>query len=180
MKFLIIFSFLFLCLSSNCKKEGILTDDELSIPKKEFSGNQLRIDGYYYQKYGNPERLMIYFMYRNGILLYGGGGYEMGKINEFEQEIQTQQAINKIRGLKFCWGVFDINSINIKFERWYPSEGTLPSYVRSGTILNDTTFVISESYRFQNGEKTDAQTENETYHFKKFSPKPDSTNKFIK
>jgi hypothetical protein len=51
--------------------------------------------------------------------------------------------------------------------------------VRAGQILNDTTFVIAESYRMNEGKKTEVKERNETYHFKQFNPKPDSTNRFI-
>jgi len=52
--------------------------------------------------------------------------------------------------------------------------------VREGDIINDTTFVISVSYRMKKGKKTEVKARNETYHFKQFSPQPDSTNNFIK
>jgi hypothetical protein len=82
---------------------------------------------------------------------------------------------------KFNWGVFQVNGANIKFERWYPSSGgPLKAYISSGEILNDTTFLITESYRMQKGNKTELKDRNETYYFREFSPKSDSTNKFIK
>ena len=80
---------------------------------------------------------------------------------------------------KHDWGTFQINKDSIVFERWYPAEVS-KSYYRSGKILNDTTFVITESYRLRNGKKKEWREKNEVYHFKAFSPKPDSTNRFIK
>jgi hypothetical protein len=55
---------------SNCNKDKVLKDDELSIQKTSFTGNQLRIDGYYYNKWGNPERATIYFF--TGMAFYLG------------------------------------------------------------------------------------------------------------
>jgi hypothetical protein len=79
--------------------------------------------------------------------------------------------------MKDCWGVFNIKDNIIKFERWYPGQGAKKAYVREGIILNDTTFHITKSYRSNGSELKDAD---EVYHFRKFSPKPDSTNVFVK
>ena len=81
---------------------------------------------------------------------------------------------------KISWSVFQFDGNNIQFERWYPSSGgPFPAYVRSGEILNDTTFIITEIYRMKDGVKTDVEESNEVYQFQAFSPKPDSTNRFI-
>ena len=54
--------------------------------------------------------------------------------------------------INYLGGVFIINGQSIKFEKWYPSSGGgLPAYVREGDIINDTTFVISVSYRMKKG-----------------------------
>ena len=85
-----------------------------------------------------------------------------------------------IKNIKFFWGVFNIKNNQILYERWCPSEPPYRTYVREGNIINDTTFVITKLYRMVNGKKTEESELNEVYHFKQFSPKPDSTNKFIK
>jgi len=167
---------LIICFS--CRK-NIFKDDELSIKKNNYTGNQLKIDGYYYTRYGSPEKLTIYLFFNNGILLHTGDSYEYNKLNEFEQIITSVDFINKLKGIKYSWGAYKIEGNNIQFERWYPSTPPLKAYVRAGTILNDTTFLITESYRMQDRKKTEVDSENETYHFKKYTPKPDSTNNFI-
>jgi len=165
-----------LSLTVNCKKEKL--DDKLTMQRKEYIGNQLRIDGYYYYKYGNPEYISMQFMYKNGIIM--DMGVSNKNIDAIETEILTPEYINAIKKYKCNWGVFQIENTSIKFEKWYPvSDGVYHAYVRSGAILNDTTFVINESYRFQDGQKTEIRSLNEIYRFKNFSPKPDSTNSFI-
>jgi len=161
-------------LLSNCSKNKIWKDDELSIKRIDYAGNQLRIDGYYYQKYGNPELFETYILYRSGIILNTG---VVDKLIDLEQAILNPDIINKLKGMKNAWGVFKIDSNVIQFERWYPSDPPLKAYIRSGVILNDSTFQITKSMR-SNGE--DVKDRNEVYHFKAFSPKPDSTNNFIK
>jgi hypothetical protein len=162
---------------TTCKKETV--DDQLSLIREPFIGNNLHIGGYYYQKAGNSLVYDFSFFYSNGIFLNGGGGEK--SIIQAEDYIKRLLIINKAhQGTKIGWGVFKVEGINIKFERWYPSERPYKAYVGEGKIINDTTFVITESYRMQKGAKTDIQPKNETYYFKQFSPKPDSTNEFVK
>lgn len=176
MRILILLSIL--SLASNCKKESL--DDRLTLQRTDYTGNQLRIDGYYYQKQDN-KYYTLYILYRNGIIVYAGGGYSEEELLELEGKFANSNFHKSIIECKDNWGVYLIEDTSIKFEKWYPvSDGIYHAYVRSGKILDDTTFVINESYRFQNGIKTETQTLNETYHFKQFSPKPDSTSSFIK
>ena len=162
---------------SNCKNGDILKDDELSIKKANYSGNQLRIDGYFYQKIDGAY-FSVYCFYNNGVILSAGGLFY--NQNEISNYIQTE-FINRdsYNTRKYNWGAFNVEGNRIKFECWYPSEAPYKAYVRAGVILNDTTFIINESYRMQGGKKTNIETENETYYFKQFSPKPDSTNTFV-
>ena len=173
MNFLIIL--LILAMLNNCTKKGI-GDDKLSLKRIPYYGNDLKIDGYYYSKVGN-EIFDTYFFYRNGVILSGGGNApNTSPFNYVEKSFISISWQNSIKGDKIAWGIFQINGNQIQFERWYPSSGLLPSYIRSGIILNDTTFLINKVIR-SNGKEEEAI--NETYNFRKFSPKPDSTNSFV-
>ncbi len=146
-------------------------DDVLTLDRQAFVGNDLALNGYYYTEVETFEGIIFdrYAFYRNGIIRYLGGSESLQ-----EKNFHLNQS-------KVIWGVFQIDGKNIKFERWYPSSGgPLKAYIRAGDTLNDTTFHITESYRMQDGQKTEVREKNETYHFKEFSPKPDSTNAFIK
>lgn len=157
-----------LILTNSCRDELLDEDDELSLQRQDYNGSELRFDGIYYSEYvqGHYHRFALY---RNGVIR------DLGSSNEKNDP-------NFLSGnSKADWGVFQINNSKIEFERWYPSSGWISkAYVRSGEILNDSTFIITESYRNQNGEKTEIEAIDETYHFKQFSPKPDSTNNFVK
>lgn len=59
---------------------------------------------------------------------------------------------------------------------WY-SRADLPVFTKKGEILNDSTFIINEVYEYDG---KILSKENKLYHFYKYSPKPDSTNKYIK
>ena len=161
--------------SNSCDKE-IISDDELTLDKTLYICNQLRIDGYYYTQFRDIYR--IYFFYRDGTLFSGGDIYE-DKLNEYEQKYKDGRFWNAKKDNKLYWGLYNVNSAyDIMIEKWYPSSGGgMPVYIHSGTILNDTTFHITKSVRPATSEK---KSLDELYHFKAFSPKPDSTNNFIK
>lgn len=176
----IIFMCVLLLFCNSCKKSRF-SDDELHLFKQDYKGNQLRIDGYYFRKevFDGEETGVPFFLYKNGIIL-NLGGFDVGNQNEWEQNINGSE-IETARNHKMSWGIFIIEGSLIKFEKWYPSNSrNLPAYIREGIILNDTTFKITKSYRMQNGKKTETDKEDELYYFKHFSPKPDSTNTFIK
>jgi len=158
----------------SCKKIFHI-DDKLSLERQDYSGNQLRIDGYYSCKFGNLYR--IYFLYSDGTVLSGGDVFE-DKLQEQEQKYIDGSFFASKKENKLYWGVFNIDIKIIKIEKWYPSSGGgMPVYLHKGEIQNDTTFLITKSIHSKTGKEKDL---NETYHFRQFSPKPDSTNTFIK
>ena len=167
-------------LLSCCAKDNIFKDDELHLEKVPYTGDELRIDGYYYSEFGDEDDKLrdVYFFYRNGNLLYGST-YSSDLEDKKEEEYTTEEWQSIVKESKQRWGVFQIEGTKILFERWYPSQPPLKAYVREGEILNDTTFKITQSYRMKDGEKTERKDRDETFNFKEFSPKPDSTNKFV-
>ncbi len=169
----LLFLFGLLLVISGCSK--IMEDDELSLKKTPYTGNQLRIDGYYYSR-DSSSIYDSYIFYRNGVLLDGGGELS-GSFSELENIFKSDLFDSFNRESKTVWGLFVINESQISFETWYPSSGGgMPAYIMSGTIINDTTFKITRSMRSNGSEK---ETKDITYHFKKFSPKPDSSNVFL-
>jgi hypothetical protein len=153
-------------------------DPNLIMPKRENSSNKLSLNGYYYLKESgsNTGIISVLFLYQNGILLHVGG-FKMS-LPEIDDYINTNILNYNFSKNRLGWGVYIINNFNITFERWYPSSGgPMPVYVRKGNILNDSTFIMLSSEK-QNGK--DKKFISETYHFRAFSPKPDSTNNFIK
>ena len=166
-------------LFSQC--EAFKDDNSLSLPLTPYTGNQLRIDGYYYRvadgsDFNEGTIFHCYFFYKNGIAINLGGG-----VNSLEEmdEYMVENGVNNqnYKNIKFCWGVFLVEDNIIKFDRWYPGAKPYRAYVREGVILNDTTFHITKSYRSNGNEQKE---KDEIYHFREFSPKPDSTNVFIK
>lgn len=172
--FLLLFNFS----TTGCDKARLFSDDDLSLAPQAYNGAELRDDGYYYKR-SNGMLFGSLFFYRNGVCLDVGGTRE--QLEDIDEYITEEILIDdSYRETKVFWGAFQIKSDSIKFESWYPSSGgPLPAYVREGVIINDTTFLITESYRNQNDEKTEALPNIQLYHFRAFTPKPDSTNDYV-
>jgi hypothetical protein len=177
MKAMILFllvSSLNMCMSC-CSK--IFPDAKLSMQRKDYNGNELRIDGYYFREDNTSSRMIIYLLYNNGVLLYGGAPL-ISEIEKRKQEFASGEWHNTRKNDKAAWGIFCIDGKNIRIEKWEPSTGIgLPVYIREGNILNDTTIHITIGY---SSDGSDRRKLNEVYHFREFSPKPDSTNVYIK
>ena len=137
-----------------------------------YSGNNLKIDGYFH--YDSDGRSEIYLLYRNGVILYGGAPL-LGDVGARESEFQNGSYYSHVNESKTAWGRFIINDSNIKYEKWNTSTGgPLETFIASGAILNDTTFRIT-AVDHSNGDHYDAD---KVFMYKKFSPKPDSTNTY--
>jgi hypothetical protein len=173
-KYLIIIKMIML-FSNGCAKQLFPADDELYNKRREYVGDQLRLDGYYYRVNYENKIFDGYFFYRNGIIITLGG--VRNNLEEFDEYLKNIIDNQYHSSQKSNWGVFVVENDNIAFERWYG--GPLKAYIRAGKILSDTTFHIIESYRYVDGNKTELKTRNEVFYFREFTPKPDSTNTFI-
>ena len=154
-------------------------DDELSMYRRPYDGNELRIDGYYWENLMLPdgrERIQVYFFYNNGILL-SGESMLIDDIEKNENTFRNGTFHSFAKKYKDNWGIYQIHGDSIVFERWYPSSPPYKASLRIGKILNDTTFLIR---KVMHSDGSAPRSLNETYYFKKFDGKPDSSNKFIK
>jgi len=176
-KILVMISLSTLLSVSSCEKDKN-NDDKLSLERIDYNGNELRIDGYYYNKDPYRSQISVFFLYKNGIILYGGA-FDIDETNEKEERYRNGFYATNAAKYKFNWGVFQIDGTQIKYEKWTPGAGPSWAFTYEGVILNDTTFVITKSYRAKDVGKKAPSEHNWVYHFKEFSPKPDSTNRFI-
>ena len=151
-------------------------EENVSFKKKAYYGDDLNFNGYYYHSYDSNRLLSIYFLNRNGVIFYAGSFNNNNWNNNGLELLHDAMESHSQQNIETCWGLFEINDNYISFEKWYPAEGPNPVYIRSGHILNDTTFIITQSMR---PDSTEVENEYEIYHFKQSSPKPDSTSKFI-
>ncbi|MCC6185882.1 MAG: hypothetical protein IT256_01885 [Chitinophagaceae bacterium] len=172
---------LFLCSSfvllSSCKKLGGCKDEPLSLQKTDHNGS-LRIDGFYYGDssiaYQGIVSVDLIFFYRNGVI-HAPGAPEYLKMKDYVMQTLN----NPQNSVQYLWGLFKHSSDNIEIEKWLPRQCGYWVEYRSGKVLNDTTFELTYQKQSYKGEKSSGSI-NQIYHFRAFSPKPDSTNNFIK
>jgi len=164
-----------LLMSSTCSKEN---DTELF--KTPYEGSELNLTGYFITNLNESiegELKSTYFFYQDGVVLYGRSYPISMSENEIEGRFVSTDFDGVIKQSKSGWGIFVINEGELEFETWEPSSGgSLKTVVRSGSILNDSTFLITSFY---NGYSEETTVKNDTFRFKSFSPKPDSTNMFV-
>lgn len=155
-----------------------LSDDELTLNKKAYLGDKLKLNGYYYEINPNTNGISeALFLYRDGTMLCCGGSGDSEEPFAFmENLLGSPDFIEHAQAHKFYWGVFQIDDDAIQYERWYQGDGGLPAGRSEGNILNDSTFVIHKITMLGSG---DESNENIVFHFHDYSPKPDSTNSFI-
>jgi len=156
-KLIIFFSLIF------CSCVRTLPDEELTMTRIAYNGKEIRLDGYYTGAQPNQNKYFDYiFFYTNGVV------FSFGNL----PDINLSQYLGGSTR-KPDWSVFQIKNNVINLQGWTENGSDfVRQYVLkddSYTIINDTTLF----YETSKGYKT-------TYHFKKFSPKPDSTNVFIK
>ena len=160
---------------SSCSKWH--DDEKLTLPKQPYLGNELRTDGYYYYTMDSEYFRSITFFYRNGVVFQPiGDAHSLQEVDEYV--INKLVGENSYHDVQWSWELFNIENDRILINYWVPPKPH-QCYIEEGTILNDTTFVLQRYYRMENGEVTDEGNINETFHFRQFSPKPDSTNMFI-
>ena len=153
--------FLLLCFGQSCVP--ILPDEELTEMRTQYSGNELRIDGCFVCKM--VDYYSYTFFYLNGVCISFGLQNELGSGSLITD-------IEKIRNYKGSWGVFHVENNTINLQTWKQSD-VLTQFIvqkRFYKIINDTTLSVD---LLNNGYI-------KYYHFKRFMPKPDSTNVFIK
>ena len=148
-------------------------DKEYMVKKKSYTGNELRIDGYYYRQNHTETNVLIF--YRNGIMFNFYNSFPTIDLNIIDNDIEEKFSYYKDE--ERYWGTFIINGKSIEYSNWHTSMRAAIGPSKSvGDILNDTTFHITKHLQSPYHEFE----RDELYHFREFYPKPDSTNNFIK
>lgn len=144
---------------------------------QEIPAGKLRLDGYY--RIGEMDDPSAYvgsvFLYQNGVTLTLGAFLKREGAQR-ENLMRDTAIVNKARRLKTSWGVVNTTGDSIKLEVWSNLNGGDFTYIRKGRILNDTTFLIDQTKNLNDGTISDTDV---VFHFVRFMPKPDSTNRFI-
>lgn len=147
---------------------------KLTYQRTNYLGDEIVTQGYFYcmdtlesHFQGNLEREPIVrtlFFYKNGALLSLNIPFD--DFDELERTLMDTSFLLTLKEVPYGWGIFLINNREITINEWAPGTGGKhPSFVYKLDIVNDTT--IYHAY----GE--------DTYHFRRFTPKPDSVNRFV-
>ena len=168
-------------LFSSCKK--LTEDEELSMQHTDYTGAELRTDGYYYRRYQYIDRegvqqddFIPLFLYRNGISTYGYV-YPYSELEHVECDFKNGNYSKLMVDDKFRWRIFQVHGNTIEFEGWDGNGFKWTTFKEYGEIIDDTTFMITKEI---NNGKVHEYAKGDVFRFKQFSPKPDSTNRFIK
>lgn len=145
--------------------------DDLSITRTDYDGS-LRTDGYYYALEGNTE-VNSFFLYRNGVFLEGWIPNDIVDLDEIDDYYKNPSNYSVIYDLADVWGVFIVEGSDMTIEKWIGSSGDpYPTAKSVGTVLNDTTLIgFNDLFGWS--------SQQDTFHFRQFSSKPDSTNVFV-
>lgn len=146
-------------------------DDSFSLRKTPYTGEEIRIDGYYWHYMSSGGWYRIIIPYSNGIVI---NLIAVDSLAELENKIIS----NTFKAnFKQNWGLFVVDSSEIKIENIVGVGGLHKiAYTYYGTILNDSTLHF---YRRKESYASVAEATDDTFHLKEFSPKPDSINSFI-
>jgi hypothetical protein len=153
------------------------SDEAIRLQRMDYIGNELRTDGYYFSEFDSGGVLanQIYFFYKNGVILYGFSP-KLSETQIIEDRYRNGEFYDQVIDKKWAWGVYRVFGNEIEWEKWGVGEPPLKTVLKSGFIINDTTFHITN---LSNPDGSDSEVIDELYRFKAFSPKPDSTNTFI-
>jgi len=162
---------------SSCEKSGLCKDDDLNFARRDYTGNQLRVDGYYFGDPSTDNNVNIYYFYRDGVFLDKG----IEPLEDAETFNFTVDVSNEFgETIKGAWGVFQIDGSTIEIERWQSSSnGCETTLYELGEILNDSTFVITLREFRENGKVNRTEEANSEFYFRVLVQKPDSMNSFI-
>ena len=141
---------------------------DLHTSRQDYLGNAIKMDGIFYaQKSGEP-----IFLYRNGIYRIGCSNPNISSIPDKFKCNTDSEYLNLSKKSRSDWGIYLVKGDSLYLEDWRTiGDCTYDVFSHTGKILNDTTMIIPI--------KLDGKTL-DTFRFVKFSPKPDSTNNFIK
>lgn len=156
--------FLLSCISLTTLGCNDMPLEPLTMQRMDNNTSLLKLDGYYFFEWDSDvEAIKILFLYQNGVLL-NGLSPDLSSLPEVEERFKSGAYVDEFASQNAsAWGIYKLEDDRITIEQWVSGNQCCETVIRSGVILNDSSFIIN----------------NEQFTFKPFSPKPDSTNVFI-
>lgn len=152
---------------------------DLSISPASYSGD-LMTQGVYYSlpEAGDPSEVVWYLiLYRNGVILDGNRVGLPDLENRYANILAETEAYGG--NCRYCWGAFEQSGQEIKLEKWIDDPCGEPVFRAEGRVLNDSSFVF-RTYTEIDGTAAGAPLSvADTFVFRYFAEKPDSTNQYL-
>lgn len=153
---------------------------DLGLERRQYTGKELRTDGYYLAKSTRENRLGLIVLYRNGVCLCTyimKGGDDIKKYIE-NDVLQNKSYMRSLFEKPTGIGTFMITKRTIALQTWkYQNKRSTVVVDHIGEIINDTTLRVNTITEY--GSNT-SQFAYDMFHFVPFTNKPDSTTSFIK
>lgn len=138
-------------------------DVEFTMSKTAYIGTDFRLDGYYYKYDSKYQNYLNIIFFRNGLML------SFSELNKYEFIYNNAVILDRIMNTKSSWWIYNVKNDTISIQGKVLNDDytqySLFSY--NLKILNDSTLINTKDTLSK-------------LRFNKFSPKPDSTNIFIK
>ena len=152
----------------NCKEK-----EKYTFSKTNYLGKEIKTNGYYFSSKYYP---LIF--YRNGVMIRDILDTNDYNLTTFESWLLNGRYGTGFKNSIYNWCLFKIKDNQVKYEGFSAKSGISCkyTYIRTGSILNDSTILFTNQI---NSDGTESESQNDTFHFKQFSPKPDSINSFI-
>lgn len=161
MKTAVILFLVFLCVSS-C----MLNEDELTKLRTDYTGTEFKIGGCYVHRFDNNTS-DYYFFYRNGIRLIVRDSSDIDSVGQ----LNLRSAYN----YRSHWAIFSVDKNTITSTLW--DENNVSTFVITSIDTKKDYFKIENDSTLSTVDEDNGTL---YYHFRKFVPKPDSVNQFIK
>lgn len=152
----------------NCEEK-----EKYTFSRTNYLGNEIKINGYYYSSKYYP---LIF--YKNGVMIRDILDTNNYNFSTFETWVLQGRYGKGLKTNIYNWCLFEIKGNQLKYEGFNAKSGISCkyTYIRTGTIIDDSTILFTNQI---NSDGKESESQNDTFHFKQFSPKPDSTNSFI-
>jgi hypothetical protein len=147
--------------------------EELILNRMDYTGSNLKIDGYYYHEYESG--YIAHFFYRNGVIYTTNAMLNIDNLEDLDIQIINRLVKGKTAQFHWFWGTYKIEGDIIRINHWLPGTGgAYPAKLVKGKITDSVSLELNWGGDIINNKELNY------WKFREFSPKPDSTNRFIK
>lgn len=158
--------------------EWLNPDDKCTLQQCAYEGDNLHLDGFYYHQIKEGQDFVhveSFILYRNGVVMGALGDSCLDKAER--SIIRMSKDVSRINGNIDNWGLFEVSDSSISLEYYLPSMYGHHTYLMRGTILNDSTFHMTQGKK---SNESGFSAIDRIYNFHKLEAKPDSTNKYFR